>query len=141
MWTPSIVTHKSFTEANLGVSKMEKGQPGDKIIFSIIYKTGKTKWILRNTRFGKTSITPIFQNPYRIMYESFSPKILTDISLVYSLKTWVAITLGVNNVFDVYPDPLKNYDNTVQGGRIYCAEASPFDFNGGYYFMNIAFNW
>ena len=92
----------------------------DKIILSIIYKTGKTKLILRNTRFGKTSIAPIFPNPTRIMYESFSPKILTDISLAYSLKTWVAITLGVNNVFNVYPDPLKNYDNTVQGSRIYC---------------------
>ena len=135
----SLTTNRLFNIEDK--TKMEKEQPRDKIIFSIIYKTGKTKLILRNTRFGKTSIAPIFPNPTRIMYESFSPKILTDISLVYSLKTWVAITLGVNNVFNVYPDPVKNYENTYQGSRIYCAEASPFGFNGGYYFMNIAFSW
>jgi len=135
----SLTTNKLFNIEDK--TKMEKEQPSDKIILSIIYKTGKTKVILRNTRFGKTSIAPIFPNPTRIMYESFSPKILTDISLVYSLKTWVTITLGVNNVFNVYPDPVKNYENTYQGSRIYCAEASPFGFNGGYYFMNIAFNW
>ena len=62
-------------------------------------------------------------------------------SLTYALKTWVGITLGVNNVFNVYPDRLKHYENTVQGSRIYCAEASPFGFNGGYYFVNVAFTW
>ena len=123
------------------IERMEKGQPADKIILSIIYKTGKTKLIIRNTRFGKTSIAPIFTNPTRIMYESFSPKILTDISLIYSLKTWVTTTVGANNVLNVYSDRLKYYENTVQGGRIYSPEASPFGFNGGYYFINMSFNF
>ena len=123
------------------VEKMENEQPNDKIILTIFYNTGKTKLILRNTRFGKTSIAPIFNNPLRVSPESFSSKIITDLSLTYALKTWVGITLGVNNIFNVYPDPLKNSDNTVSGSRIYCAEASPFGFNGGFYYMNLAFNW
>ena len=97
--------------------------------------------IIRNTRFGKTSIAPIIGRPLRVQAESFSPKIITDLSVSYALKKWVGITLGANNVFNVYPDPIKNYDNTVQGSRIYCAEASPFGFNGGYYYMNLAFSW
>ena len=67
--------------------RIENGQPSDKIILSLTYKAGKTKLIVRNTRYGKTSIAPVFRNPTRIIYESFSPQILTDISLSYSLKS------------------------------------------------------
>jgi len=135
----SLITNKLFNIED--IAKIEKGQPDNKIVLSIIYKTGKTKLIVRNTRFGKTSIAPIFTNPTRVIYESFSPKILTDISLTYSLKTWVTLTLGANNVFNVYPDRLKYYENTVQGSRIYSAEASPFGINGGYYYVSMAFKW
>jgi iron complex outermembrane recepter protein len=135
----SVTANKLFNTED--IEKMENEQPNDKIILSLIYRTGKTKLILRNTRFGKTSIAPIYQTPTRVVPESFSPKIITDLSLNYALKTWVGITLGVNNIFNVYPDPIKNSDNTVSGSRIYCAEASPFGFNGGYYYINLAFNW
>ena len=135
----SLTTNKLFNIED--IERMEKGQPGDKIILSVLYKIGKTKLIVRNTRFGKTSIAPIFTNPTRILFESFSPKILTDISLIYYPKTWVTMTLGANNIFNVYPDRLKYYENTVQGSRIYSPEASPFSFNGGYYFVNMNFNF
>jgi iron complex outermembrane receptor protein len=122
-------------------ARMEKGQPADKIILSVTYKRGKTALIIRNTRFGRTTIAPLFRNPTRILYESFSPKILIDISVSYSLKTWVTLTLGADNVFNVYPDHLKNYENTVQGSWTYSPEASPFGFNGGYYYVSLAFKW
>jgi iron complex outermembrane receptor protein len=77
----------------------------------------------------------------RTLYEFFSPKILTDISFNYSPKAWVTLTLGINNVFDVYPDRLKNYGNTVEGILIYSNEASPFGFNGGYYYVSMGFNF
>ena len=119
--------------------KVEDGQPGDKIILSTTYKKGKVGFIVRNTRFGKTVIAPIYRNPTRIVYESFSPKILTDISFSYSPKDWVTLTVGANNVFNVYPDRLKSYENTTQGSWIYSPEASPFGFNGGYYFVSMNF--
>jgi hypothetical protein len=49
--------------------------------------------------------------------------------------------VGANNVFDVYPDRLKNYRNTNEGMLIYGNEAMPFGYNGGYYFFNMAFNF
>ena len=90
----------------------------------------------RNTRFGKTMIATLGSPP-----ETFSSKILTDISLDYSLKTWVTITAGANNIANIYPDRLKHYENTSQGSWIYSPEASPFGFNGGYYFPNLNFNF
>jgi len=73
------------------------------------------------------------------LYEK--PKILTDISLSHLFKPWVKIAIGANNVFDVYPDALKNYANTNEGSWVYSPEASPFGFNGGYYFVNMNFNF
>jgi iron complex outermembrane receptor protein len=134
----SLNTNTLFNEEER--TKMEKGQPNSKIILSMAYQTGKIKWIVTNTRFGTTSIAPIYQKPLRIMYESFSAKILTDVSLSYFLKKWIALTLGANNVFNVYPDRLKK-DNTSQGMWIYSPDASPFGFNGGYYYVAMSFDF
>ena len=117
-------------------TRIEKGQPSSKIILSLTYKTGKVKLNIRNTRFGKTIIAPRNQPE-----ETFSSKILTDISLAYSLKAWATFTIGSNNVANIYPDRLKYYANTSQGSWIYSPEASPFGFNGGYYFVNLSFNF
>jgi iron complex outermembrane receptor protein len=121
--------------------KIEHGQPGSKIILSTIFSKGKFGFIFRNTRFGNTATTTLFGNPSDTLYESFSPKILTDISINYSPRSWLTITVGANNVFNVYPDRLKNYRNTNEGMYIYGVEAIPFGYNGGYYFLNMSFNF
>jgi Outer membrane receptor proteins, mostly Fe transport len=119
--------------------KIENGQPGSKIILSANYKKGKIEFLIRSTRFGKTSA--VFNSANKSQEEFFSAKILTDLSISYSPKTYLTITTGANNVFDVYPDRLKNYLNTNEGIFIYANEAMPFGYNGGYYFVNMAFNW
>jgi iron complex outermembrane receptor protein len=99
------------------------------------------KVAFQNTRFGKTVIAPAYTDPATritsFLSETFSPKILTDIRLTYSPKKWISVTLGTNNIFDVYPDRLKDYNNTAEGLYIYSQEATPFGFNGGYYFLSI----
>jgi iron complex outermembrane receptor protein len=119
--------------------KMEKGQPQSKIIFAANYKKGKSEFLIRGTRFGKTSA--VFNSANRSLDEFFSAKVLTDIQLNYVLKSWLTITCGGNNIFDVYPDPLKNYLNKQQGILIYSNEAMPFGYNGGYYFVNMALSF
>ena len=117
---------------------VEKGQPKDKITLNLNYQKGKVGAVLTNTRYGRTIV---FHEITPALDESFTPKILTDISFNYTPKTWLTITLGANNVFNVYPDRLKNYANTNQGLFIYSPDASPFGFNGGYYFVSMAFSF
>ena len=123
-------------------TRMEHGQPAIKIILSITGKKGKTGFALNNTRFGKTKTATLFDaKSYIFLHESFSSKILTDISIYHDLKKWLTLTIGANNVFNVYPDRIKNVENTLQGSYIYSPKASPFGFNGGYYFLNMSFNF
>ena len=116
-------------------ARLEIGQPDSKIILSLNYKINKFGILVRNTRFGKTGIrsnTPAL-NPD----ENFFPKILTDLNFSYIPKQWLTFTAGANNIFDVYPDRIRDYRNTQDGTLIYSLEASPFGFYGGYYFVGI----
>ena len=121
--------------------KIEHSQPGSKIILSTTVSKGKFGFVFRNTRFGNTSTTTLFVNPIDTLHEFLSPKILTDININYTPKSWLTITVGANNVFNVYPDRLKNYRNTNEGMLIYGNEAMPFGYNGGYYYVNMSFNF
>lgn len=55
-------------------------------------------------------------------------KILTDLSLSYTPKSWLTFTAGANNILDVYPDRIQDARNTQEGTFIYSLEASPFGF-------------
>ena len=122
-------------------ARMEKGQPADKIILSLTYRKGKTALTVRNTHFGKTATASTVTNPVDTLYEFFSSKILTDVNMNFNLKEWLTLCAGVNNIFNVYPDRFKNSRNTEDGRLIYSLEASPFGFNGGYYYVSMSFNF
>jgi len=120
-------------------AKLENGQPGSKIILSADYKKGKFGILVRNTSFGKTSA--VFNSADHSQDEFFSAKILTDVSISYSPATSITLTTGADNVFNIYPDPLKNKNNSNQGILIYSNEAMPFGYNGGYYFLTVNFDF
>lgn len=116
--------------------RIEGSQPRSKISLSLNYKMPQAGFNLRNTMFGKTSL--VFDSRDRTRDESFSPKILSDLSLYYTIKNWLTITAGANNIFNIYPQKVVNPLNTAEGTFIYSQEGSPFGFNGGEYFINIA---
>ena len=119
-------------------SDVERGQPRSKIIFSLNYQREKIGFILRNTRFGENAY--LFSNPLPLL-ETFSPKILTDVSICYTPKSWISITAGANNVFNVYPDRIRNYENTADGKNIYALDVWQFGYMGGYYYVSMGLNF
>lgn len=142
--TDKISGTSRYTNTLFGIEErtaLEKSQPGEKIILSATVNKGKFGFTFRNTLFGKTASATIVTNPTDTLYDFFSSKILTDFSISYTPKPWLTITAGANNIFDEYPDRLKNYRNTGEGIGIYSNGASPFGYNGGYYFVGMGFNW
>ena len=124
------------------ITTLENDQPRKKIIFSGTISKGRFGFVFRNTLFGNTATATIVRTPTTdTLYESFSSKILTDISINYTPKSWLTITAGANNIFDVYPDRIKIYRRTGQGSTLYSSGATPFGSNGGYYFVSMSFNW
>ncbi|HMC00516.1 MAG TPA: TonB-dependent receptor [Flavobacteriaceae bacterium] len=122
--------------------KIEKGQPNSKMILTVNYNIGNIGFVITNTRFGETSIAPVVDaNNSIFLSETFSPKIITDVSINYKIKSFVTLNVGVNNLLNVYPDKIKNYENTAEGIRIYSPDGAPYGFNGGYYFINTKFSF
>ncbi len=103
--------------------------------------------MLRFTRFGEVA-TKDGTNP--LLDEEFSAKIVTDFSLSYKITRNFSATAGANNIFDVYPDKLKNVayptrdntaaalDNSSFGRFVYSRNATQFGFNGGYFYLGLS---
>jgi iron complex outermembrane receptor protein len=122
-------------------ANLENAQPQSKIILSLNYKREKIGFLVRNTRFGATAFDHVNGSGKVQPSESFSPKILTDLLITYTPKSWLTVSAGANNIFDIYPDHIKNYQNTDGGIYLYAMESSPFGYNGGYYYVGMDFNF
>ncbi|GAB3541657.1 TonB-dependent receptor [Spirosoma fluminis] len=132
-------------------ARLTVAQPKSKVSLTFNYRVRKFGAVLRFTRFGEVqSYDPI--NP--ALDEVFTPRVVTDFSVNYRLVPSVVLTLGANNLFDVYPDQLRvtQYatperfgsavqDNTSFGRFVYSRNATQFGFNGGYYFLNVSANF
>jgi iron complex outermembrane receptor protein len=80
---------------------------------------------------------------------SYSLRLRIDLSLNYQINRILQVTVGANNLFDVYPDPLKviqyptaasptSVDNSSFGRFVYSRNVTQFGFNGGYYFISLS---
>ncbi|HET9746814.1 MAG TPA: TonB-dependent receptor [Chitinophagaceae bacterium] len=114
--------------------RYEEAQPRHKISVNLNYRIGKWTFNARSTSFGKVA-TRDPGNP--ALDEFFSEKMVTDASMSYKVKNFASITIGANNIGNVYPDKLKNFGNTGEGRFVYSRNATQFGFNGGYYYTSL----
>jgi iron complex outermembrane receptor protein len=129
--------------------RLELAQPRNKFTFSANYKFGNFGINLRATRFGEVQTL----DPSNVaLDEVFAPKVVTDLSIAYRPAKFMQITLGANNLLDTYPDKMQkiqyptatsttSLDNSSFGRFVYSRNATQFGFNGGYYYVNLNFNF
>ncbi|WP_326982514.1 TonB-dependent receptor [Chryseobacterium sp. MYb264] len=100
---------------------------------------------LRNTYFGKVTGADIIDaNGDGIIgvneHQQITAKIITDVSVAYQFTKNVGLTLGVNNLFDIYPT--KNLPASTNNDQfIYSRSTSQFGQNGRYVFSRLNFNF
>jgi iron complex outermembrane recepter protein len=132
----------SATDANLKArffgrderGRYELAQPRNKFSFNANYRLGKFNVNARTTRFGTVkTLDP--GNP--ALDETFDPRWVTDASIGLRIANFATLTVGANNIGDVYPDRLRNFANTSEGRFVYSRNATQFGFNGGYYFTSL----
>ena len=139
-------------------SRFESSVPASKINLSAAYATKKLDFSLRTVYFGKvaflnpvdpTTLTGVAAGALGLD-QQFAGKWVTDLSVGYKVIKQLTLTVGVNNLFDVYPDrnnmdprnnetnfnspATSNYttarDNTSNGRFAYSRAVSQFGFNG-----------
>lgn len=135
-------------------SRVEVANPKNKISLMFNYKYSKFSAMLRFVNFGKViyldpSINPdnpgafpmnaFNGNQRETLDQEFSSKTVTDISLSYQILKSVAITIGANNIFDVYQDMHTHSGNMSLGRFVYSRRVQQMGFNGAYYFGRLRF--
>ena len=135
-------------------SRIEVANPKNKISLSFNYKYSKFGAMLRFVRFGKVqyldpSINPAnpaafpvnaFTGKAETLDQEFSAKTVTDLSLSWQIIPELGVTIGSNNLFNVYQDKHTHSGNMSLGRFVYSRRVQQMGFNGAYYFARLKLN-
>ena len=123
---------------------LEEAVPRTKLSLSNTLSINKFNVMLRNVVFGPvTEATTNVQ-----LQQNFSPKVVTDLSFGYQVASGLNITIGANNLLDIYPDradqdldPNTTGDqNNRSGGRFdWSRRAQQFGIGGRFLFARVAY--
>lgn len=126
-------------------SRIERGNPKNKLSLALAYQLKKIGANVRTTYFGEVS----FWNTNPALDETYDARTVTDASISYTIIPAVRVTVGANNIFNVYPQKLKwfrvangdksnpYYANTGEGRFVYSRNATQFGMNGGFYYISV----
>jgi iron complex outermembrane receptor protein len=135
-------------------SRIEVANPASKGNFTINYNHKNFGAMIRFAYFGKVTyldptINPdstqkfpvnAFTGQKETLDQTFSAKTVTDLSLSYDLNKNFTVTVGSNNIFDVYQDMHTHSGNMSTGRFIYSRRVGQMGFNGRYVFARVSFN-
>lgn len=120
------------------VAAFEHGTPRVKVV-------GQADWSL--DRFGATLRATYYGNVVQPAtslsdYVDTGRHAIVDAEVRAKVLRWANLALGVNNLFDTYPDrvPDSNVVNYNNGGTAF-PYYSPFGFNGRYLYARLSVNW
>ncbi len=132
-------------------SRFEVANPKNKMSLTLNYKYSKFGAMLRFVHFGEVtyldpSVNPAlpanfpvnaFTTQKETLDQTFDSKTVTDVSLSYQIVPALGLTIGANNLFDVYQDMHKHSTNFSSGRFIYSRRVQQMGFNGAYYFARL----
>ncbi|RTE52059.1 TonB-dependent receptor [Arenibacter aquaticus] len=115
---------------------LEEAVPRTKINLSNSLTSEKFIIFLRNVYFGEvTEATTIVANQ-----QVFGTKLVTDLSVGYKVTDELTMTLGANNLFDIYPDRAEDEFGNRSSGRFdWSRRAQQFGIGGRFLFARLNF--
>jgi iron complex outermembrane receptor protein len=137
---PAVLQAAGFDQENLfsgnELRRFEVGSPKNKLNLSAVWSLDKWYATLRTTRYGETQDSS--SNPAR--NEVLPEKWVTDLDINYSMTENVTVSLGANNLLDVYPDPTReSVEDVTTFSRLFSYSGfSPFGFTGRYVYGKVS---
>ena len=124
-------------------ARIEVGQPKDNIYLSSVLSYNDVGLTLRAQRFGE--VTSFGTPANGSLDQTFSAKWIADAAASYTFGDRLTITAGVDNIFDVYPDPNSQGSATSAGNNNFGIfpynGISPWGFNGAFYYGRLTFGF
>ncbi|MGH8526214.1 MAG: TonB-dependent receptor domain-containing protein, partial [Gammaproteobacteria bacterium] len=90
-------------------------------------------------RAGNIAANPIIDGQH------FKGKFLTDVDVSYTFMDHYTLTVGANNLFNVYPtkiqatinNPIYTLTDSIANGSVYPRSGGPFGINGGFWYARV----
>lgn len=113
---------------------LESAIPRTKINLSLNYSLDKWNVYLRNVYFGEVdaATNTVAES------QTFSGKVVTDLSFGYAFNKNISLTIGANNLFDIYPDETKIGGNRGAGYFVYSRTGQQFGTGGRFAFARLS---
>ena len=120
---------------------LEEAVPRTKFNLTNNLSTNKFNIFLRNVWFGE--VTQATSNKDR--QQVFGSKIVTDLSFGYKASESLTLTVGANNLLDIYPDrhvdSFEDGGNNRSGGRFdWSRRSQQFGVGGRFLFARLSLN-
>lgn len=112
---------------------IESAVPRVKGSLSLSYSPYKWNFLLRNVYFGEVDAAT---NTVADQ-ETYGAKVVTDAVVGYNFTRSFKLSVGANNLFDIYPDKATG-SNVGAGYFVYSRTGQQFGFNGRYVFGRIS---
>ena len=114
---------------------LEEAVPRTKVNLTNSLTSGKFNIFLRNVYFGEVSeATNSVANQ-----QDFASKIVTDLSFGYKVTSDLTLTVGANNLLDLYPDRAIEA-NRSEGRFDWSRRSQQFGIGGRFLFARVSFN-
>jgi iron complex outermembrane receptor protein len=127
---PALKIQNSVLFDRLERSRIEEGQPHTTVALTLDHTIQRFNVTLHTTRFGEVgsrgATNPALDQKYKARW-------ITDANVTLPLARQIAVTLGVNNIADVYPSENIPANNNV--GIFPYNGISPFGFNGRFIYV------
>ncbi|MFN4764442.1 TonB-dependent receptor [Gillisia sp. Q332] len=115
---------------------LEEAVPRTKVNLTNNLFAGKYNVFLRNVYFGEVTEAVTTRENQQV----FSNKIVTDLSVGYKATDALTLTVGANNILDIYPDRAAAEFNNRSDGRFdWSRRAQQFGIGGRFLFARVSF--
>lgn len=114
---------------------LERAQPRTKVSLTNMFTMNQVTGLLRNVYYGSVIDPDSHADDALVEYGG---KLVTDLSLRYGFSDVLSATIGVNNLFDIYPD--ENREASTSGDQfVYSRRTSQFGYTGRFMFLKVNF--
>lgn len=128
--SPKLVGKESIYFSESSRIFLESSVPRQKGGLTLTYGISKFNFFVRNVYFGE--VTEATNDP--LTQQVYDSKVITDLSIGYKLTKSLRLSIGANNLLDVYPEKTLDIPTTGSNQFIYSRRVTQIGFNGRFLF-------
>lgn len=137
-WNETEVENVKEDTTNFNIRRIEGGLPEQKASFTLMQSWEQISFFIRGNYFGEYFAV---HNNLEAYSSQVSASTTFDLGITYQLNDSFSFFVGANNVFDTEAEKIESSEgNPNHFGAIYY-ETSPYDFNGGLYYLKAQYNF